>query len=131
MVRLFLLCFDQKILNTAAHIFKKIPKFSHITDSLKDLHWLPIRQRITFKIILLTYQAYNKTVPKYLCELIIPYCNTRNLRSNNKMLVMPCDTRPKLKTYGEKYFQFAGPKDLSNLPLLIRESPSIYIFKSH
>ena len=27
-------------------------------------------------------------------------------------------------------FQFAGPKEWNNLPLLIRESPSIYIFKS-
>ena len=32
--------------------------------------------------------------------------------------------------YGEKCFQFAGPKEWNNLPLLIRESPSIYIFKS-
>ena len=47
----------------------------------KDLHWLPIRQRITFKILLLTYQAYHNTAPDYLCELITPYCNARNLRS--------------------------------------------------
>ena len=104
--------------------------YDHITSSLKDVHWLPIRQRITFKIILLTYQAYHNTAPEYLCEFIIPYCNTRNLRSNNKMLVMLCDPRPKLKTYGEKCFQFAGPKEWNNLPLLIRESPSGCIFKS-
>ena len=30
----------QKDLNTAARILKKIPQFSHITDILKDLHWL-------------------------------------------------------------------------------------------
>ena len=62
----------QKVLNTAARILKKNPKFSHITDILKDLHWLPIRQRITFKILLLTYQAYHNTAPDYLCELITP-----------------------------------------------------------
>ena len=44
----------QKVLNTAARILKKVSKFSHITDILKDLHWLPSRQRITFKILLLT-----------------------------------------------------------------------------
>ena len=59
----------QKVFNTAARIFKKIPKFSYISDILKDLHWLPIRQRITFKILLLTYQAYHNTAPDYLCEL--------------------------------------------------------------
>ena len=80
----------QKVLNTAARILKKIPKFFHITDILKDLHWLPIRQRITFKILLLTYQAYHNTAPDYLCELITPYCSARNLRSNDMMLVRPC-----------------------------------------
>ena len=120
----------QKVLNTAARILKKIPKFSHITDILKDSHWLPIRQRITFKILLLTYQAYYNTAPDYLCELITPYCSARNLRSNDMMLVRPCHPVPRLKTYREKCFQFAGPKEWNKLPLLIRESPSIYIFKS-
>ena len=46
------------------------------------------------------------------------------------MLVRPCDPGPRLKTYREKCFQFAGPKEWNNLPLLIRESPTIYIFKS-
>ena len=43
---------------------KKTPKCSQFTDSFKDLHWLPIRQRIQkyiSKILLLTYQAYHNT----------------------------------------------------------------------
>ena len=60
----------QKILNTAARILKKSPKFSHITESLKDLHWLPIKQLITFKILI-----YHNTASECLCELIIPYCD--------------------------------------------------------
>ena len=42
--------------------------------------------------------------------------------------VRSCHPGPRLKTYGEKCFQLAGPKEWNNLPLLIRESPSIYIF---
>ena len=121
----------QKVLNTAARILRKILKFSHITDILKDLHWLPIRQRITFKTLLLTYEAYHNTTLDYLCDLITPYCSARNLRSNDMMLVRPCHPVPRLKTYGEKCFQFAGSKECNKLPLLIRESLSIYIFKSH
>ena len=101
----------QKVLNTAARILKKIPKFSHITDILKDLHWLPIRQLITFKILLLTYQAYHNTAPDYLCELITPYCSARNLRSNDMMLVRPCHPVSRLDTYGEKCLQFAEHKE--------------------
>ena len=118
----------QKVLNTAARILKKIPKFSHITDIPKDLHWLPIRQRITFKILLLTYQAHHNAAPDYLCELITPYYSARNLRSNDMMLVRPCHTVPKLKTYGEKCFQFAGPKEWNNYPcLFVKVLPFIFL----
>ena len=80
----------------------KNPKFSHITDILKDLHWLPIRQRIASKILLLIYQAYHDTAHDYLCELFTPYCNASNLRSNDMMLVPPCHPGPRHKTYGKK-----------------------------
>ena len=51
----------QKIQNTAARILARVPRFSHISATLFDLHWLPIRYRITFKICILTYQAYHRT----------------------------------------------------------------------
>ena len=44
------------------------------------------------------------------------------------MLVRLCHPGPRLKTYEEKCFQFAGPKEWNNLPLLIRESPSIFFY---
>ena len=60
----------QRIMNTTAHIVCKIPKFDHITKALLDLHWRSIHQRFLFKILILTYQAYHKTAPQYLCDLI-------------------------------------------------------------
>ena len=92
---------------------------------LRCLPILPIRQRITFKFLLSAYQAFHSTAPDYLCELIIPYCSARNLSSDDMVLVQPCHPVPRLKTYGEKCFQFAVPKEWNKLPLLIRESPSI------
>ena len=118
----------QNVLNTAARILKKIPKFSHITDILKDLHWLPIRQRITFKILLLTYQAYHNTAPDYLCELITPYCSARNLRSNDMMIVRPCHSEPRLKTYGEKCFNLLDLKNDITYPcLFVKVLPFIFL----
>ena len=120
-----------KILNTAARILRRVPKFDHITKTLMDLHWLPVHQRVTFKILILTYQAYHETAPQYLCDLIVPYVDkTCNLRSNNKLLIAPCHPRAKLKTYGERSFQHTAPKEWNNLPLFIRDSPSLAIFKS-
>ena len=95
-----------------------------------DLHWLPIQQRILFKILILTYQAYHKTAPQYLCDLIMPYSNARNLRSDNMSLIAPCHPRAKLKSYEERSFQYAAPTEWNKLPLLIRESPSLDIFKT-
>ena len=120
----------QKILNIAARILCRIPKYDHISSTLRDLHWLPIRQRIIFKILILTYQAYHHTAPPYLCDMIVPYSNVRSLRSDTKMLINPYRPTPRLKTYGEKCFQYAGPKEWNNLPVTIRDSASLSIFKS-
>ena len=120
----------QGILNTAARILCKIPKFDNITKTLLDLHWLPILQRILFKILILTYQTYHRTAPQYLCDLIIPYSNARNLRSDSMLLIAPCHPRAKFKSYREKSFQYAAPTEWNKLPLLIPESPSMDIFKT-
>ena len=95
----------QKIQNTAARILARLARFSHMSAILFDLHWLPIRYRIRFKICILTY---HNTVPSYLCDLIVPYVNTRSLRSNDKCLIKPC--KPLLWSYGEKCFKYAGPQ---------------------
>ena len=120
----------QRIVNTAARILCRIPKFGHISGTLMDLHWLPVQQRVLFKVLILTYQTYHKTAPRYLCDLITPYSNSCNLRSNNQLLLASCQPRTKLKTYGERSFQYAAPNERNNLPLIIRESPSLAIFKN-
>ena len=45
----------QKIQNTAERILARLPRFIRILATLFDLHWLPIRYRITFKMCILTY----------------------------------------------------------------------------
>ena len=110
----------QKIQNTAARILARLPRFYHISATLVDLHWLPIRYRITFKMCILTYQAYHRTAPSYLCDLIVPYFNTRSLRSNDKCLIKPCN--PRLRSYGERCFKYAGPQEWNKLPIYIRKA---------
>ena len=45
----------QRIQNACARLVCNTSKFCHITPLLKNLHWLPIRQRIAFKILLIVY----------------------------------------------------------------------------
>ena len=41
--------------NNAAGIISKRRKFDHISPVLRELHWLPVEHRISYKILLLTY----------------------------------------------------------------------------
>ena len=80
----------QNVQNAAARIITRVTrtkKYDHITPVLKQLHWLPVNQRINYKILLLTYKALNGQAPIYITELLEPYAPTRNLRSSSKNLL--------------------------------------------
>ena len=49
----------QSIQNAAARLITRTRKFDSITPVLRDLHWLPIRRRIEFKIATLVYKCLN------------------------------------------------------------------------
>ena len=68
----------QRIQNTAARLITHVPKYD-ITPVLKELHWLPVRERVCFKIMLLVHRAVNFRGPVYLRDLI--YMLTSSLRS--------------------------------------------------
>jgi len=40
---------------------------------LLNLHWLPVEQRIIFKIALVTFKAPHDAAPSYITELLRPY----------------------------------------------------------
>ena len=60
----------QWIQNSAASIVTHTRKYDHITPIFQKLHWLPVRQRIHFKMLLVTYKSINGMAPEYLCELV-------------------------------------------------------------
>ena len=47
----------QRVQNTLARIVAQKPRFCHITQVLSDLHWLPVRHRISFKIATVTLRV--------------------------------------------------------------------------
>ena len=114
--------------NHAARVITQWRKYDHITPVLVDLHWLPVKQRIDFKILLLTYKALNGLAPAYLREQLVPYSPTRTLRSKeNHQLTSP---RCRLENFGKRSFAAAAPMLWNDLPLSIKRSPSLDIFKS-
>ena len=118
----------QRVLNCAARVVSKVQKYEHITPVLSSLHWLPIPQRIEYKVILMTFKALNGLAPKYLEELLVWHKAPRSLRSNDrKLLVVP---RTKLKYFGDRAFVKAAPVLWNSLPLSMRQITELDSFKS-
>jgi len=58
----------QSVQNAAARFVTMSRKFDHIAPVLRDLHWLPVRRRITFKMATLVYKCLHGFAPPYLAE---------------------------------------------------------------
>ncbi|XP_068609656.1 uncharacterized protein, partial [Brachionichthys hirsutus] len=118
----------QLIQNAAARVLTGTRLREHISPVLASLHWLPVRERIEYKILLLTFKALTGQAPPYLTEMIIPYCPTRTLRSQNAgLLVVPKISKSR---QGGRAFSYQAPLLWNRLPVLVRETDTISMFKS-
>ena len=118
----------QYVQNAAARLITGIRKHDHITPILMDLHWLPVNERIQFKILLLTFKSLNGLAPVYVDEMIQRYVPNRKLRSSSAFLLK--QNKWNLKSYGFRTFTVAAPFLWNSLPLEVKSSPSLNIFKS-
>ena len=60
----------QRAQNAAARVVVKASRYDRVTPILETLHWLPVRYRIQYKIILTTYKASHLLAPSYLSDLL-------------------------------------------------------------
>ena len=74
--------------NKAARIIfrcNRLEPSAPLLSILRELHWLPVKERVIYKVLLLTYKSINKLVPAYLAELLKAYKpGYENLRSAKK-----------------------------------------------
>ncbi len=118
----------QIVHKSAARILTRSRKYDHITQILQSLHWLPIKFRISYKILLLTYKTLNGLAPAYLTNLLSRYNPTCSLRSQNAgLLVVP---RVAKSTKGGRTFSYLAPKLWNSLPDNVRGSDTLSLFKS-
>lgn len=117
----------QRVQNSAARLIMGVSKFDHVTPVLRELHWLPIRARIHYKIMVLVHKAVNNSGPIYLRDLINLYAPGRTLRSGSSLLLARPRTRSKA---GDATFTSAAADLWNNLPVSLREIDSEASFKS-
>jgi len=107
-----------------------------VTAALRELHWLPVTQRIQFKLLTLMHGAVHAGSPRYLAERVTAYVSYRCLRSPDQTLfVVP---RISLERFGRRDVSCAGPSLWNSLPShlrtqcdseLLRKSLTLFFFK--
>ena len=82
----------QRVQNAYARLIFRQQKFCHVTPFIYELHWLPIKYRIEFEILLITLRILNFLAPTYLSSLIsLRLPSKYNLRNSSDAL--PFDIR--------------------------------------
>ena len=77
----------QRVQNILARVVVGAPRTSSSLNIRRDIHWLPVGRRITYKLCLTTWKTLNTFQPLYLSELISHYLPSRSLRSSNTNLL--------------------------------------------
>ena len=97
------------------------------TDMLCELHWLPVRKRVHYKPLLLTYKTLNGSAPEYLVNQLVYYWPTKALRSVDQNLLVVKKTRIKI---GDGSFTVAASVLWNALPCKIKKARTIDCLKS-
>lgn len=121
----------QRVLNAAARLLFRTSNFQSVTPYVRDiLHWLPVKQRIQFKLAVLTYKALNGLAPAYLSDYLSAAhsADAYGLRSSDTSdLIVP---RSRL-VFGDRSFRCAAPRVWNSLPESVRASESLSTFKNN
>ena len=119
----------QKVQNVAARVILQLSKFDHITSAFVDLHWLPIKYRVQFKLLLIVYKSLHNQALDYINDLLsLKTESNYSLRSSGQTLL----SVPKVNcpTIGGRAFTHAAPVLWNSLPLTIRSSSGNSFFKT-
>ena len=91
------------------------PRHHHSTPLLKKLHWLPISERIKYKVACMCFHAINGSGPTYLSVYLHIYTPSRTLRSSSDFRMLKIQ-QYKRKTHGLRTFTYFGPLCLEFTP---------------
>ena len=118
----------QHVQNFSAQLFSGSYKYDHITPVLKSLHWLPVEQRIWYKIAVLGFKCVYGSAPSYLQNLVELYTPRQTLRRSNDKLTLSI---LKVRTlYGERSFRYHCAVEWNTLQYDIRSCESLDSFKA-
>ena len=110
----------QNLQNRAGRIIKGLKRKDHVEPYLEELHWLKVKERIEFKVLLLTFKCIHGLAPKYLCDLI-----QYNSSCSGRTVSLHC---PPFTS--SKAFSSVAPKLWNDLPQDIKQTVNVKFFKN-
>ena len=113
----------QRVQNNAARIVLEAPRRSHASPLLRMLHWLPVQQRINYKVALLVFKVRSTSTPSYLHRLIQDRQHGHDLRSATASL--PSTTT----TFVKRAFRCSAPAVWNSLPKTVLDSDPVTVLK--
>ena len=119
----------RKLQNRATRIVYRGERLHPSVSLLRSPHWLPVEQRIKFKVLLYVFfKGVHWLTPPYLNEFLVPCSPGRpNLRSGDDKLILhiPRTTR----RYGDISFHSDAPRHWNAVPAVIRNNTSVMTFR--
>ena len=100
----------------SSHVTMNLSIRYHVKPALKDLRWLPVKQRITYKLCLLMHLIHIQQAPQHLidCVCTVSAAGSRyRLRAADTADYVLSRTRTK---FGERGFCYSGPAAWNSLP---------------
>ena len=108
--------------NTAARNIIHTKPTEQITPVLRDIHWLPIKDRIIFKLLIYVYKSISNMSLLCIANLLTPYKQERQSRSNSEVLI----TEPRFaKSWGSHSFLCAAPHLWNKLLEYVKTDKSV------
>ena len=99
-----------------------------ISPVLLDLHWLPVKKRVDFKLLVITYKALHGSAPAYISNLIELHVPGRHGLSS--ACSPKLSERRSRRSWGDRSLMVAAPRLWNNLPHDIQHSSTLNTFKS-
>jgi len=106
----------QRVLHTAARIVFSLQPRDHVTPAMSELHWLPVAERIDYKLCLLVHKALIGHAPQYIADMITPVADLparSSLRASHRGDLVVPRTNHKI---GDRAFAVATPRAWNQLP---------------
>ena len=100
--------------NMGCRVIRNLKKHDHVSNAMKEIHWLKVQEQIQCKVLVTMYQCVNGLAPLFLTNLLDLDLTRKHLRSDTqgKLPIPHCS----LSQVCNSSIRYAGPILWNELP---------------